>query len=112
MRGGWRLWILVLAPVIAGCGAPSPAGKYHCEQDNNAFGPGAEKIILDLRRDNTFDVKAGPLVMFAGQWEQKEGQVVFSEAGHNMALQYRQEGTALVPMKEGKPITFWRWRRN
>ena len=66
-----RLFVLLVvlaALVSAGCDAQtSLVGKYNIEQDGYGFGPGADKIILDLRPDQTFDVKAGPLVMLDGR---------------------------------------------
>jgi hypothetical protein len=101
---------LVLFP--AGCKKSSPAGRYHIEQDGNVFGVGAEKITLDLRSDGTFTVQAGPKVtMLDGTWEHKAGQVTFSKEQGAIVVNYRVEGTALVPMKDGKDQTNWRWRR-
>lgn len=72
--------IVLLILTIAGCDAQtSLVGKYNIDQDGYGFGPGADKIILDLRADQTFDVKAGPLVMLDGTWEPKEGKITFSK---------------------------------
>jgi hypothetical protein len=105
--------LLLLASLLAltGCGGNSLAGKYHIEQDGYGFGPGAEKIILDLRRDGTFDVKAGPVVMLDGTWQAKDGRLTFSRGQGNLVVGYRAEGSALVPRKDDKDVPGWRWRR-
>jgi hypothetical protein len=107
----WRWLLLALVLVAGGC-KKSPAGKYHIEQDGYGFGPGADKIILDLRPDGTFDVKAGPKVsLLDGDWEYKSGEVTFSKEQGSIVVSYRVEGTALMPMKDGKNVPGWRWRR-
>ena len=97
--------------VVAGCQKKSAAGKYHIDQDGYGFGPGADKIILDLRSDHTFDVKAGPLTMLDGTWETKSGEVVFSREQGSLVTTYRLEGATLVPRKDGKDVGGWRWKR-
>jgi hypothetical protein len=103
------LGICLLA--LAGCSAEaSLAGKYHIEQDGYGFGPGAEKITLDLNADKTFAVQAGPKVtMLKGTWEAKEKQVTFSEGSGNLVVNYRAEAGKLIPMKDGKDVPGWRW---
>src|SRR5262245_56579473 len=103
------LFVLLLA--LAGCGQPSLAGKYHIEQDGYGFGPGAEKIILDLRPDGTFDVKAGPLVMLDGAWQAQSGRLTFSRGQGSLVVSYRAEGPKLIPMKDGSDVPGWRWNR-
>jgi len=57
---GFPLFISIAVLTISGCkGGGSPAGKYHIEQDGYVFGSGADKIILNLRSNGAFDVKAG-----------------------------------------------------
>jgi hypothetical protein len=107
------LSLAALLLAVAGCGdKASLSGKYHIEQDGYGFGPGADKIILDLRSDGTFDVKAGPLVMLDGTWESTEGGVKFSRGEGAMVASYRADGSALVPVQDGKDVPGWRWRRN
>jgi hypothetical protein len=97
---------------LLGCGTePSLVGTYHIEQDGYGFGPGAEKILLDLRADKTFDVKAGPLTMLEGTWQAAGGQLTFSQGQGNLVVNYRAEGTKLVPQKDGKDVSGWRWVR-
>jgi hypothetical protein len=103
--------LVAILLALAGCGGKSLAGKYHIEQDGYGFGPGAEKIILDLRRDGTFDVKAGPVVLLDGTWEAKDDQLTFSRGQGSLVVSHRAEGSALVPRKDGKDIPGWRWRR-
>ena len=104
---------LFLALFAAGCKKSSPAGRYHIEQDGNVFGAGAEKITLDLRSDGSFAVQAGPeFTMLDGTWEYKSGQVTFSKENDKIVVNYRVEGNALIPMKDGKDQTNWRWRRD
>ena len=107
----WSLLSLVLLLALAGCGEKSLTGKYHIEQDGYGFGPGAEKIILDLRSDGTFDVKAGPLTMLEGSWQAKAGQLTFSRGQGSLVVSYRAEGSKLVPIKDGQDVAGWRWRR-
>jgi hypothetical protein len=98
---------------LAGCGSEvSLVGQYHIEQDGYGFGPGAEKIILDLRPDKTFDVKAGPLTMLDGTWSAKDGQLTFSKGQGNLVVGYRADGTKLIPQQDGKDVSGWRWARN
>src|SRR5262245_6930377 len=98
--------------LVAGCSKSSPAGMYHIEQDGYGFGPGADKITLDLRSDSSFSVQAGPKVtMLDGTWQHKAGLVTFSREQGAIVVNYRVDGTALIPMKDGKDITGWRWRR-
>jgi hypothetical protein len=104
---------MVLAVLVsAGCDAQtSLVGKYNIEQDGYGFGPGADKIILDLRADQTFDVKAGPLVMLDGTWSTKEGTLTFSRGQGAMGTAYRVDGAKLIPQTDGKDVTGWRWKR-
>lgn len=107
-------FVLLLIPLLAlsGCGGKtSVAGRYNIDQDGYGFGPGADKIILDLRSNGTFDVKAGSLTMLDGTWENKSGQVVFSKEQGSLVTTYRIDGSKLVPMKDGKDVPGWRWKR-
>ena len=105
------LLLLVLLSALAGCGQTSLAGKYHIEQDGYGFGPGAEKIILDLRPDGTFDVKAGPVVMLDGTWQAQSGRLTFSRGQGSLVVHYRADGPKLIPMKDGSDVPGWRWKR-
>jgi len=97
---------------IAGCDAQTAlVGKYNIDQDGYGFGPGADKIILDLRSDQTFDVKAGPLVMLDGTWEAKDGKATFSKGQGAITATYRTDGDKLIPQTDGKDVTGWRWKR-
>lgn len=103
----------LLLIVTSGCGDKAGlSGKYHIEQDGYGFGPGADKIILDLRSDGTFDVKAGPLVMLDGTWKPEGDGITFSRGQGAMVVSYRADGSALIPVLEGKDVPGWRWRRN
>lgn len=109
--------VLLIAVVfmMAGCSkgpsAHSVSGEYHIDQDGYGFGASADKIILTLAGNKTFDVKAGPMLMLDGTWEFKEGMVTFSKSQGAIVVNYRVEGDKLVPMKEGKDVTGWRWKR-
>jgi hypothetical protein len=104
--------VVLVALAIAGCDAQtSLVGKYNIDQDGHGFGPGADKIILDLRSDQTFDVKAGPLVMLDGTWTAKDGTLTFSRGQGAMGTAYRVDGTTLIPQVDGKDVTGWRWKR-
>ena len=107
------LTLMLVVPLfaLAGCGQTSVAGRYNIEQDGYGFGPGADKIILDLRSDHTFDVKAGPITMLDGTWEGKSGQVTFSRDQGSLVVNYRVEGAKLIPIKDGKDVPGWRWKR-
>jgi hypothetical protein len=110
------LCALALLAALAGVGC-SPAvtlvGTYHIEQDGYGFGEGAEKITLDLAADKTFKVQAGPKVtLLDGTWEAKDGKLKFSEEQGNVKMNYRIDGTKLVPLEnDGKDVTRWRWAR-
>jgi hypothetical protein len=108
-----RLALLFVAACIAlsGCNKVSLAGKYHIEQDGYGFGPGADKLILDLRSDGTFDVKAGPVLLLDGTWEAKSRQITLSKEQGGIVVSYRAEGTKLIPMKDGQDVPGWRWER-
>jgi hypothetical protein len=99
--------------MVAGCGKGeiSVTGRYHIDQDGYGFGPGADKITLDLRGDKTFDVNAGPVNMLNGAWEHKAGQVIFSREQGSLVNTYRIEEGKLIPMKDGKEVPGWRWKR-
>ena len=106
--------LLVFASLfaLAGCGGGiTLVGQYHIEQDGYGFGPGAEKIILDLRADKKFDVKAGKLTMLDGTWDAKGKDLTFSRGEGNLVTSYRAEGLKLIPQKDGKDVTGWRWAR-
>jgi hypothetical protein len=103
----------VLAIALAGC-APGVTlvGTYHIEQDGQGFGEGAEKITLDLAADKTFKVQAGPKVtLLDGTWESKDGMLKFSEEQGAIKMNYRLDGTKLIPMQDGKDVPGWRWAR-
>lgn len=86
------------------------AGKYHIEQDGSGFGPGADKITLDLNADKTFKVQAGPkFTMLEGTWQAKDKQLTFSKEQGAIVVNYRAEGGKLIPMKDGKDVPGWRW---
>jgi len=97
---------------LTGCNpSPSVSGRYNIEQDGYGFGPGADKIILELRSDGSFDVTAGKVTMLQGTWESKSGQVTLSKEQGAIVVNYRIEGSKLIPMKDGKDITGWRWKK-
>ncbi len=77
---------------LAACSAEaSLAGKYHIEQDGYGFGPGAEKITLDLNTDKTFAVQAGPkFTLVEGTWQAKDKQITFSKESGNHELPGRR----------------------
>lgn len=98
--------------ILAACSsAPTVAGKYNIEQENNAFGEGAEKAILDLRTDKTYDLTMGQLTLFEGNWSESAGIVTLTNGGGNMALTYKINSNKLIPQKDGKDITFWRFTK-
>jgi hypothetical protein len=107
------LGLLASLMVIAACSPTATlSGKYHIEQDGYGFGPGAEKITLELKPDKKFAVQAGPKVtMLEGTWEAKDKQVTLSQGHGNIAVSYRAEGLKLIPMKDGKDVAGWRWAR-
>src|SRR5439155_26406340 len=98
-------------PGPAGRGQKSVAARYNIGQDGYRFGPGANKIILDLRSDHTFDVKARPATLLHGTWEGKTGQVIFPREQGSLVVNYRVDGNKLIPMKDGKDVPGWRWKR-
>lgn len=106
---------LVAIVFLAGCSGNkmiSVTGAYHIDQDGYGFGPGADKIILSMHSNNKFDVKTGPVTMLEGTWAQKDNNVIFSEGQGAIVVNYRAEKDRLVPMKDGKDVTGWRWKRN
>jgi hypothetical protein len=113
----FRQFAIVLGMVslclLAGCGKKSPSvgGQYHIEQDGNVFGAGAEKIILSLHSDMTFDVKAGPMEMLSGTWSTKDKILTFSGGQGSIVVSYRIEEKALIPMKDGQELKNWRWKK-
>jgi hypothetical protein len=106
--------VLTLLAVLAGCSPEATVtGRYHIDQDGYGFGPGADKITLDLNADKSFAVQAGPKVtMLEGTWEMKDGNVTFSKEQGNLVMSYRPEGDKLIPMKDGKDVPGWRWKRS
>lgn len=104
---------LVVLCFAGGCGknGPSVGGQYHIDQDGYGFGPGADKIILTLHGDKTFDVMAGPVSMLKGTWSTQENMLTFSGGRGAIVVNYRIEEKKLVPMKEGKEVTGWRWKQ-
>ena len=103
---------MVLAIITAaGCQTASVAGTYNIEQDGYGFGEGAEKIELDLQPDKTFAVNAGRLEMLKGSYEFDGKTVTFSQGQGAIAVAYRPEGGKLIPMKDGKDVAGWRWKR-
>lgn len=103
--------VLLAAFMAAGCDSQSSVpGKYNIEQDGYGFRPGADKIILDLRSDKTFDVKAGPLVMLDGTWEVKDGILTFSRSQGAIGTSYRIDASKLIPLADGKDVAGWRWK--
>ena len=113
-----RLTLLAGLSVVflAGCSpAASVVGKYHVDQDGYGFGPGADKITLDLKADKTLLVQAGPkFTMLDGTWkyDAKTKQITFSRGEGNLVVNYRAEGDKLIPMKDGQDIPGWRWKRS
>ncbi len=107
------LLLIVVTVLLSGCGSsqPTAGGLYHIDQDGYGFGPGADKIELALSADNTFEVKAGPLKMLTGKWESKDGMVTFSKGEGAIVVSYRIEEGKLIPMKEGKEVKGWRWKK-
>lgn len=106
--------LVLLAVAFAGCSSPlTLVGTYHIEQEGHGFGEGAEKITLDLNADKTFKVQAGPKVtLLDGTWEAKDGKLKFSEEQGAMKMNYRIDGTKLVPLEnDGKDVPGWRWAR-
>jgi hypothetical protein len=106
--------LLLLAVVPAGCSpGVTLVGTYHIEQEGYGFGEGAEKITLDLNADKTFKVQAGPKVtLLDGTWEAKDGKLKFSEEQGAMKMNYRIDGTKLVPLEnDGKDVPGWQWAR-
>ncbi len=108
-----RFLVLLVAAIcfsLMGCKGDPIVGKYHIEQDANGFGPGAEKTELDLKSDRTFDITIGPVPLAKGTYTFDAGRVELSEVGGaSLGTSYRVEGSKLVPMVNGKPVTFWRF---
>lgn len=105
------LAIPIAVALIACAGPNTAAGKYSIHQENNAFGEGAEKAVLDLRADKTYDLKMGQLTLFKGTWSETADTVNLTNSGGNMAVSYRVSDGKLLPQKDGKEITFWRFVR-
>lgn len=107
--------ILLMAALcfIAGCGkkGPTAGGQYHIDQDGYGFGPGADKIILTLNGDGSFDAKAGPVLMHSGTWEAKENMLTLSSSMGAIVANYRVEDKKLVPLKDGQEVKSWRWAK-
>lgn len=109
-----RVWLIcAVGLLVAGCGGKSIAGRYHIEQDGSGFGPGAEKIELNMTDDKKFKVEAGPMTMFEGTWSEANGDVTWNSSSSNdqIATTYKVKDGKLVPQSGGKEITFWRWVR-
>ena len=49
--------------------------------------------------------------MLDGTWEGTSGQVTFSRDQGSLVVNYRIEGAKLIPMKDGKDVPGWRWKR-
>lgn len=109
----YTLLCMVVLCFTCGCGkkGPTAGGQYHIEQDGNVFGAGAEKIILTLHGDKTFDVMAGPVAMLKGTWSTQDNILTFSGGQGSIAVSYRIEDKQLIPMKDGKEVSKWRWKQ-
>ena len=95
-----------------GCkGGSAVAGKYGLKQEGAGFGPGAEKTDLDLRSDGTFDIELGNLKLASGTWKEASGLVTLSGGGQNLGTTYKIQGEKLIPVVNGKEVTFWRFVR-
>lgn len=98
--------------ILVGCSpTASLSGKYNIEQDGYGFGAGGDKIILDLRSNGSFDGTAGKVTLLEGKWESKSGQVTFSKEQGSIVVNYRAEGGKLIPMKDGKDVPAWCWKK-
>jgi len=101
---------LLAANLLAGCkGGSSAAGKYGLQQEGTGFGPGAEKTDLDLRGDGTFDITLGDLKLASGTWKEESGLVTLSGGGQNLGTTYKIQEGKLIPIINGKEVTFWRF---
>lgn len=101
---------LALIFVAIGCSSgPSVAGRWHIEQDGTGFGEGADKIELNLKDDQKYDISAGPLKMFEGTYTFAENKLTLSAAGGNLGTEYRLDNGKLLPVINGKDVAFWRW---
>lgn len=113
MRSGYVLSAIVLAALTVGCSSgPQAAGKYNIEQENNAFGEGAEKGVLELKEDGTYTLTMGPLTLFSGNWKVEGDMVKLTNSGGSMTVDYKIDGPKLRPYKDGKEITFWRFSKS
>jgi hypothetical protein len=104
--------------LLTGCSSEQPTtaqpitGTYHVQQEGASFGEGAEKITLDLNADKTFQVHEGPTeVTLEGTWVLQDGKLKFSEEKGALVMNYRVDGSQLIPMQAGEDIPGWRWVR-
>jgi len=113
MRNSYVFALFVLSLTLgSACKSGSADGQYYIQQTGTGFGPGADKIVLDLRGDKTFDITAGPMIVATGTWKETDGTVELSQAaGAQMGTTYKKKDGKLFPIIKGKDITFWRWAK-
>ena len=104
---------LALCFLLTGCsgGGSSVAGVWRIEQDGTGFGEGAEKTELKLGDDGKFDISIGPMSLASGTWTFTDNKLTLSGGGGKMGTDYRLDGGKLLPVVDGKDVTFWRFVR-
>jgi len=102
-----HFFAFVVCLALIGCKGGGAAGKYYMNVQKKDLMPGADKIVLELKSDGTFQASAGPLTIVSGDWKEDGGKVTFSEGQGLIGKVYTVTGDKLVP--EGQPG--WDWTR-
>lgn len=102
--------LLILAG-LAGCSKPTAVGKYYFDASNPSLLPGADKMILDVKADGNVEFGAGAFTLLKATWKEEGDVVTFSVGQGLITTVYKNTGTALVPQKDGKDDTSWKFTK-
>jgi hypothetical protein len=113
---GYRLVVLAAASccLLASCGSTSPAGEYTFDALSpgaQAALPGADKIILSLKPEGQVSLDAGPMNLLSTTWKAEGDKVTFGQGQGLIGASYRLTAEGLIPQKDGKDLTDWRFKR-